>query len=235
MSRTKPPPAVNRLLAALPRVDARRVQANSSPVVLTVGDVLSDIGQPIRHVYFPTSCLISQETSVAGRSSLEVGLIGDEGMLGISLALGIGVSPLGAVVRSTGSSLRMDNASFRRELERSKALRRVLNRYVHVLMGQFAQAAACTRFHVLEARLARLLLMTNDRAHSDTFHVTHEVLAHMLGVRRVGVTKAATSLQERDLIRYRRGNIEILDRPGLEAASCACYATDTASYAQMFN
>lgn len=235
MSRTKPIPAVNRLLAALPRVDCRRFQANSLPVVLTFGDVLSDIGQPIRHVYFPTSSLISQQTSVAGKSSFEIGLIGDEGMLGISLALGIGISQLGAVVLSTGSSLRMDSASFRRELERSTALRRVLNRYVHVLMGQFAQAAACTRFHVVGARLARLLLMTNDRAHSDTFHVTHEVLAHMLGVRRVGVTKAATSLQERDLIRYRRGNIEILDRTGLEAASCACYATDTASYAQMFN
>jgi CRP-like cAMP-binding protein len=234
VSRAKPLPAVNCLLAALPRADARRFQANSSLVVLTFGEVLSDIGQPIRHVYFPTSSLISQVISVAGNSSFEIGLIGDEGMLGISLALGIGVSPLGAVVQATGSSLRMDSASFRGELERSPALRRVLNRYLHVLMGQFAQAAACTRFHVVEARLARLLLMTSDRTHSDTFHVTHEVLGHMLGVRRVGVTKAATSLQGLELIRYRRGNIEILDRRGLEAASCTCYAIDTASYARMF-
>ncbi len=235
MLRDKPLPAVNRLLAALPRADARRFQANASPVVLTRGEVLSKIGQPILHVHFPTTGLISQVTSIIGNSSLEIGLIGDEGMLGISLALGIGVAPLGAVVQSTGSSLRMDTASFRRELERGPALRRVLNRYLHVLMGQFAQAAACTRFHVVEARLARLLLMTNDRAHSDTFHVTHEVLAQMLGVRRVGVTKAATSLQELDLIRYRRGNIEILDRSGLEAASCVCYAIDITSYARMFN
>ncbi len=224
--------ADNRLLAALPRKDRQRFLAGCEPVELIFAEVLSIPGERIRQVYFPTGSIIALTTSMDERASLGVELIGNEGMLGISLILGMNDSPLHAVVQGAGPALCMGRASFCRELELSPALQAALKRYLYVAMAQLAQTVACTRFHVVVARLARWLLMTQDRGQSYKFHLTHEFLANMLGVRRVGVTKAATLLQSHKLISYRRGEIKILDRAGLELVSCGCYETGKASYAQ---
>ena len=230
MASTQRAPAVNRLLEALPESDRRRMLAGCESVELAFADVLYTPGERLSHVYFPISGFISLIMPVDGSGSLEVGLVGNEGMFGVPLALGIDVSPLRAVVQGAGSALRMDAASFCRELGRGKPLQREVDRYAFVRYCQLAQTAGCTRFHVVEARLARWLLMTQDRARANTFHVTQEFLALMLGVRRVGVTKAASSLQKRSLIRYGRGDITVLDRRGLKAASCGCYKADRESY-----
>ena len=226
-------PAANHLLASLPNKDRQRFVAACEPVELAFAEVLAEPNEPIRHAYFPTGSFISLVSRIDAQSSLEVGLVGDEGMLGVTLILGVAVSPLHALVQGAGTALRIDAASFARVLEQTPELRRVLMRYLYTVTGQLAQTAACSHFHVVEARLARCLLMTQDRAHSDQFHVTHEFLAAMLGVRRVGVTKAATSLHGRKLINYSRGNVTILDRSGLEAASCECYQADNAAYARI--
>lgn len=233
MPSTPHAPAVNRLLEALPSSDRRRMLAGCETVELAFADVLYTPRERLSHVYFPTQGFISLIMPVYESASLEVGLIGNEGMFGVPLALGVDVSPVRAVVQGAGSALRMDAAPFCRELRRSLALQRQINRYAFVRYSQLAQTAGCTRFHVVEARLARWLLMTQDRAHADTFHVTQELLAFMLGVRRVGVTKAAGSLQKRNLIRYSRGNIAVLDRRGLKAASCGCYKADREAYDRM--
>ncbi len=220
----------NRLLSALPTSDLRRLVSACETVELVFAETLYVPNDRLRHVYFPIGSFISVIMPVDAASALEVGLIGSEGMFGTPLVLGVDVSPLRAVVQGAGSALRMDAISFSRELGRSPALQREIDRYVFVQLSQLAQTAACTRFHVVEARLARWLLMTQDRAHADSFHITQEFMAFMLGVRRVGVTKAAGSLQDRGLIKYSRGNMTVLDRRGLKAAACTCYKADRDSY-----
>ncbi len=216
-------PHGNQLLAALPTADLARVAPMLEPVPVDVGDVLCEPGEPIRHIYFPHDSLISLLGVAEGRMTLEVGLVGREGMLGATVALGHEVAQVRAIVQRAGMTSRVDSAQFRAEFASNPALQRVLYRYTDTLLAQAIQIAVCSRFHVLEARLARSLLITRDRLQSDKFHLTHEFLAHALGVRRVGVTKAASALQHQGLIIYSRGNIEILDPAGLASASCKCY------------
>ncbi|MGB8338434.1 MAG: Crp/Fnr family transcriptional regulator [Burkholderiales bacterium] len=223
-------PTANRLLANLPRKDREHFLAGCDEVDLVLDDILSEPGERLRYVYFPTGSIISLLTPVLENEVLEVGLVGNEGMFGASLVLGVNASSFRGLVQGAGSAWRMEAAPFRRELDSSPALQRVLRRYVYVVVSQLAQTSACTRFHLVEARLARWLLMTHDRAHSDQLHVTHEFLSYMLGVRRVGITKAATALQNRKLIRYSRGEVTILDRSGMRAAACLCYEADKATY-----
>lgn len=213
----------NRLLAALPAREYERLLACLEPVTLTYGDVLYEPGRQMRHVYFPNDCVVSLLTVVEGRQALEVGMVGREGMVGTSLALGIDTSSVRALVQGTGTALRIKSPRFLRELRHSPALQRALFRFADAMMNQVSQTAACNRFHVVKERLARWLLMTRERAPSAEFYLTQEFLADMLGVRRVGVTAAASALQRQNLIRYRRGNITILDQRGLEAVCCSCY------------
>ena len=213
----------NRLLASLPEDDMERIQSLCDTVDVEVGEVLYEPGQAIRYIYFPQNSLISLLAVAEGRMTLEVGAVGREGMIGASVALGHQLAQVRAVVQRAGSLRRMDANDFCSEFAHTESLQRLLYRYTDTLLAQAIQIAVCSRFHVLEARLARSLLITRDRLQSEKFHLTHEFLAHALGVRRVGVTKAASALQQQGLITYSRGNIEILDSAGLEAVSCRCY------------
>ena len=216
-------PVANSLLAALSREDYRSLLGELEPVTLTSGEVLYEPGERIRHVYFPNDGQVSLLMVMADRKALEVALVGREGMVGIPLALGAEASPVRALVQGSGSALRMKAASFHAAFGRCLPLQQELHRYAYAKLAQARQTAACNRFHQVEARLASWLLLTRDRVRSDRFHLTHEFLADTLGIRRVGVTNAASSLQRRKLIGYRRGNIRILDRKGLQAACCPCY------------
>lgn len=222
---------VNRLLAALPAMQRARFVADCLPVQLVLGKVLHEPGDRVRNVYFPTGCVVSTVIVIDGHCSLETGMIGSEGMWGYASILGDSAAfPLRVAVKDSGAAWCMKSATFRRHLRDLPALRPLLDRYLRVLLCQLAQTAACMRFHVVEERLARWLLMTQDRTQSDTFRVTQEFLAFVLGVRRVGVTVAAGILQSRHLIRYKRGHVTIIDRERLVAAACSCYWSDIETY-----
>jgi CRP-like cAMP-binding protein len=219
----------NRLLAGLSRHSRERLIASSDLVNLTFGEVLCESGGPVRHAYFPTAGFVSLIARLDDGARLEIGMIGDEGMLGAPLILGTITSIQDLVVQGKGTAWRMPATDFRSICAADPALRALLDRYTYVLMSQLAQTAACTHFHSLDARLARWLLMTRDRSHSNSFFVTHEFLAYMLGVRRAGVSTAASVLRDEGLIRYQRGKVTVLKSSGLERISCVCYrqANDT--------
>jgi CRP-like cAMP-binding protein len=223
----------NHLIELLPRRERQHLLASCEPVELTLAAVLCEPGQPTRDVYFPVEGFVSLVALLEGQPGLEVGMVGREGMLGVQVVLGVPVAPLRAVVQGPGLAHRIPVAAFRRALAESPSLQRVLHRYVYVLMAQLAASAACLRFHLIGPRLARWLLMSQDRAHADSFHLTQAFVAYMLGVRRVGITVAAGELQRRGLIEYHRGELEVLDRAGLEAAACGCYAADRRAYAAL--
>jgi CRP-like cAMP-binding protein len=223
----------NHLIARLPHKTRLSLLKLCEPVQLELAEILCDGGKPIRHVYFPIEGFVSMVTLLDGKPVLEVGMIGREGMLGAQLVLGATKEPLHAIVQGAGTAWRVGSRAFRRELSRSSELQDSLSRYLHVTMTQLASSAACLRFHQIGPRLARWLLMTQDRARSNRFYVTHEFLAFMLGVRRVGITQSAAALQREGLVEYRRGNITILNRRGLIKAACGCYATDAKAYAEL--
>lgn len=227
------PRLVNRLIETLPPGAKARLLDRLQPVEMAFGVILCEAEQLLDHAYFPLSGFISLVATVGLHPPLEMGLIGNEGMLGATLVLGVPLAPLRGVVQGPGSALRMSATDLRREMKASPSLVKTLNRYLYVLSAQLAQTAGCTRFHEIEARLSRWLLMTHDRAHGDRFHLTHQFLADMLGVQRSAVTIAAGALQSRGYLRYTRGEIRILDRPGLETASCECYAAVIRDYEQI--
>lgn len=226
-------PVVNHLITGLPGAVRDRLLKRCVPVDLALGDVLCEQDKLLEQVYFPLTGFISLVVPVDGHPPLEMGLIGSEGMLGITLLLDVGNAPLRGVVQGAGTALRIPAPQLLRELRDCPALQHRLKLYLYVVMAQSAQTTACTRFHEVGPRLARWLLMTHDRAHADHFHMTHEHLAEMLGVQRSAVTISAGALQQKKLIGYTRGDISILDRVGLEAASCGCYDATIDDYAQL--
>jgi CRP-like cAMP-binding protein len=227
------PAAQNHLLEILPRKDRKRLLAFGEMVDLELAEIVHERGNPIRLVYFPVDAFVSLVTQINDHPGVEVGLVGREGMVGASLALGVAVAPWRALVQGRGSAWRIGSADFKRELALSPALQRAVHRYLFVLMAQQTTSATCLRFHAIAPRVARWLLMSQDRAHADHFRITHEFMAYMLGVRRVGITVAASALQREGLIEYHRGEIKVLDRAGLLTASCSCYAADRLAYSEL--
>jgi CRP-like cAMP-binding protein len=216
-------PVANRLLAALPKKEYQRLLPELEEVEMPFAEVLYEPGERIRHVYFPNESIISLLAEVANRSTLEIGLIGNDGMSGISVFMGVDTSPHRAIVQGAGTARRMEAAALRKESGHMGPLHRLLHLYAHSLLTQVSQSVVCNRFHMVDARLARWLLMTGDRLGTDEFRLTQDFISNMLGVRREGVTAAAGRLQEQELISYVRGRIKILDRRGLEAVVCECY------------
>jgi CRP-like cAMP-binding protein len=229
----KVPLTENHLIEQLPSRSRQSLLPLCEPIELVLSEVLCEAGQVMQHVYFPIDGFISVVAEIDGHTGVEVGMVGREGVLGAPLVLGVRTSPLRALVQGSGSAWRIRSANFLVEIRRNVPLRKSLDRYLYVAIVQLASAVTCSRYHQIGPRLARWLLMSQDRAHADHFHVTHEFLACMLGVRRVGITVAAGELQRAGLIAYHRGEVQVLDRSGLEVAACSCYATDRHAYARL--
>ena len=220
---TRPAPVANRLLAALPKKEYQRLLPELEHVPLEFGDILYEPGDTISHVYFPNNGIISLLSKVESQKVLEVGIVGNEGVAGLPVVLGVSVSLNRGLVQSAGTAMRLKATTLQKEFRRDGALQRLMHRYLHSLLTQISQSAVCNRFHTVDTRLARWLLMTHDRVGSDEFRLTQEFLSNMLGVRREAVSKADSALQKRGFVNYTRGHITILNRPGLEATACQCY------------
>jgi CRP-like cAMP-binding protein len=227
-------PERNRLLAALPRADYAALAPHLTAVALAHRDALATRGQPLRYVYFPRGAVLSVLVDMDDGQAVEGATIGHEGLLGLAVFLGDGTATDNAVCQVPGQAARIGVQEFRAACEESERLHEVLHRYTLALMGQMARTAGCNRVHPIEERLARWLLMTHDRVGTDEFHLTHEFVAVMLGVRRPSVTVAAGILQRAGLIDYRRGRLHILDRVRLEEAACEDYRRTEDLYEGLF-
>ena len=216
-------PPTNLLLAALPKDEYRRLLPDLERFPLVFGELIYKPGALVRHVYFPTSGIISLLADVDDGGMLEVGIVGREGMAGMPVFMGVKTSPNRALVQGAGSALRMKATTLASMANNGSSLPRLLRRYSYSLWAQLSQSSVCSLYHPIEARLARWLLMTRDRMEANEFRITQEFLSSMLGVRREGVNKAAGSLQQQDLISYSRGMVTILKPSGLAAAACKCY------------
>ena len=217
-------PSGNRLLATLPKREYERLLPKLKTVSLVLGEELYVPGETIKYVYFPNDSIVSLISKLSETAWLEVGMVGNEGMAGLAVFMGVDFSLTRGLVQGSGTAMRMSSAAVRTEANRLGGLHRILHRYSHSLLTQVTQSSTCNRFHLVDARLARWLLMTNDRLGTKEFPLTQEFLSHMLGVRREGVSKAAGALQAAKLISYSRGMITLLNRRALEAKSCQCYA-----------
>jgi CRP-like cAMP-binding protein len=213
----------NHLLDALPRSDYERVAPHLELIPMALGDVLYESGVELRYVYFPTTSIVSLLYVMEDGASAEIAVIGNEGILGISLFMGGNTTPSRAVVQSAGHGFRLRAELLKDEFGRFGPTMHLLLRYTQALITQMSQTAACNRHHSVDQQLCRWLLLSLDRLASNELSMTQELIANMLGVRREGVTEAAGKLQDAGLIRYSRGRIAVLDRPGLEARSCECY------------
>lgn len=228
------PHSHNRMIERLPHSDRRHLLARCEQVFVERSDALWDAGCPAPFVYFPIDCNVALVSHLPDHPALAIAMVGREGFVGAHVMLGAVAAPWQAQVLCDGAAWRIGVRAFRDELARSTALDIGLRRYLHVLMAQLSTSASCARFHTIEPRLARWLLMCQDRAPSPRLNATHQRAAAMLGVRRVGITAAAGSLQRLGLIAYHRGELTIVDRPGLEAAACSCYASDCRDYTACF-
>jgi CRP-like cAMP-binding protein len=224
----------NLLLTRLPEDERERLLPHSERVTLRHGEYAIVPDEPIRHVYFPTGCLLSLVTTMGDGSSVESGIIGREGMSGIPILLDAESTPMPTFAQVPGEALRLRAEVLKESYERNAAVRRVLNRYCHIVVVTGSHSAACNRLHNLEERFCKWLLMSSDGIGSDEVAITQEYLAIMLGVRRSGVTEAAIRVREAGLIGHRRSHFRILDRPGLEAKTCECYHATKAEYQRLF-